>query len=145
MKKSKRSKKRKLFSAIALGMILIGGSAVAIPVADSSLLPHADTFKMIKNNPEDFLKTNNLPLSKNFDFFKEMNKEFTNKTFNSTNGSGFYKFNEKKLAEGIKRGDYKKWRNAVAGNDLNSSSISEEDFNVLVKIHREREKFEEKL
>ncbi len=151
MKKNKNTRKtKKMWGALALGMLLLSGGAFALPLTDSNFVPHSENFKMIKDNPSDFLKTNNIELRTNFDYFEEINREFTGKNSNkslSKNNFGKEQNNivnvaaEKALLKAIEEENYTEWKNAVTlleGYPEGVGVISEDDFKILVKVHKDR-------
>jgi hypothetical protein len=142
MKRDKKSKikKRKFFTALALGMLLVGGGALGMPINDTSSQPHAGNMKSIKSNPADFLKMNGLSSKSKIDYFEEINNEFRDKNY-SGNTTPIYKFDEKELLEAVEKGDYSLWKEALEklgeGNEFNS--ITKEDFEKLVEFEKENE------
>ncbi len=76
-KKTKRKKDVRLFKALALGMLAISGGALALPIMDQNPNLHLDRFSSLKNNPGEIFKMNKVNLNKNFDYFEELNKEFS--------------------------------------------------------------------
>jgi len=150
VKKNKNKKSGKIFGALALGMLLLNGGAFALPLADTSSLPHAETFKLIKDNPNDFLKSNNLEVRRNFDYFEEMNREFSEKsekkTFNKNKFQNKFSNSgnlaaEKALLKAIEDENYTEWKNVLKdleGYPEGVGVISEDDFRILVKVHKDR-------
>ena len=122
---------------MALGMLLLSGGALAIPFNNNPTALHPNNFKQIKNNPTNFLKMNRIELRKNFDYFEELNKEFSEKSsINFTNEKA-----ERALLEAIENEDYSAWKNAVLnleGYPEGVGVISEDDFKILVKVHKDR-------
>ena len=150
MKKRKDThKKKKIFGALALGMLLLSGGAFAIPFNNPSSLPHAENFKQIKDNPIDFLRTNRIEFRDSFDYINEMNREFSENSFNKANSKDSFreKFNfknvkaEKELLRAIENEDYSQWKNSLKdlkGYPEGVGVISEDDFKILVKVHKDR-------
>lgn len=146
----KKNKNKKIFGALALGMLLLSGGAFAFPTNDTNFLAHSENVKLIKNNPNDFLKSNNLELRKNFDYFEEINKEFSEKSerknfakmrFQKEWKNSINVQAEMTLLKAIENEDYDTWKKALT--DLREypkeiGFISEEDFKILIKVHKDR-------
>jgi len=146
----KKNKNKKIFGALALGMLLLSGGAFAFPTNDTNFLTHSENVKLIKNNPNDFLKSNNLELRKNFDYFEEINKEFSEKSerknfakmrFQKEWKNSINVQAEMTLLKAIENEDYDTWKKALT--DLREypkeiGFISEEDFKILIKVHKDR-------
>ena len=149
MKKRKNNrKKKKIFGALALGMLLLSGGAFAIPFNNPSSLPHAESFKQIKDNPTDFLRMNRIEFGDSFDYIDEMNREFSENSFNKSNSKDSFKEKsnsknvkaESELLKAIQNEDYLQWRNALKdleGYPEGVGVISEDDFKILVKVHKD--------
>lgn len=130
-------KKRKIFGAMALGMLLFSGGAFAVPHSNNPITLQSNNFKQIRDNPTDFLKMNRLEFRKNFDYFEELNNEFSeNPSTKITNEKA-----ERALLEAIENENYPAWKSALKnleGYPKNVGVISEEDFKILVKVHKAR-------
>jgi len=148
--KRNNKKSKKVWGAIALGMLLLSGGVFAFPTSDVNSFTHSENFKTIRDNPKDFLKSNKLELRKNFDYFEDINKEFSEKP----NKKNFVKnkfekrFNdsinivtEKELLKSIEKEDYTKWKKALTkfeGYPEGVGVVSEDDFKILIKVHKNR-------
>jgi len=131
-------------------MLLLSGGAFAFPTNDTNFLTHSENVKLIKNNPNDFLKSNNLELRKNFDYFEEINKEFSEKSerknfakmrFQKEWKSSINVQAEMTLLKAIENEDYDTWKKALTdlrGYPKEVGFISEEDFKILIKVHKDR-------
>jgi hypothetical protein len=79
-KKSKvKNRSKKIFAALALGMLAISGLAINISAIDSNDKVNESSYrgvKEIRNNPLGFIKTERFALPSNFDYIEQMNKEF---------------------------------------------------------------------
>jgi hypothetical protein len=108
-KKSKsKFKKRKLFGAVALAMLIFAGGALAVPTNDDGNSKNVSSygdFNMIQNHAGEIIKMQNLALPEDFDYLKELNNEFTKDVFHERS-----LLNESILKEYIKAGDYKTWK-----------------------------------
>ncbi|PIN71480.1 hypothetical protein COV77_01795 [Candidatus Pacearchaeota archaeon CG11_big_fil_rev_8_21_14_0_20_30_13] len=146
----RKNKNKKIFGALALGMLLLSGGAFTFPTNDTNFLAHSENVKLIKNNPNDFLKSNNLELRKNFDYFEEINKEFSEKSerknfakmrFQKEWKSSINVQAEMTLLKAIENEDYDPWKKALTdlrGYPKEVGFISEEDFKILIKVHKDR-------
>ncbi len=149
--KRKNKKRSKIMSALALGMLVISGGALAIPSGNDQVTPatpHIESVKPVTDKPGDFIKINNLAITKNFDYFDELNKEFREKTFSISPEPISNSVNEGAVIEAINKGDFDAWKKAVSnleGVPNDTEQISEEDFNILVELHKQRSEFGKSL
>lgn len=151
MHRKNKNRGKKVLSALALGMILVSGGAIALPTGSSSgSLPvqHIESVKPVTSKPGDFIKANNIAVTKNFDYFEELNREFREKTFSISPEPISNSVDEGALLEAIKGSDYDSWKKAVSnleGIPNDTEQMSEEDFGILVELHKQRNEFESQL
>jgi len=74
VKKEKKSKRRML-AAFGMAALLITSGVFALPLLNpqDSL---AKSVRSIQQDPQSFINAENIALEKDFDYFREMNKEF---------------------------------------------------------------------
>ncbi len=151
MHRKNKNRGKKILSALALGMILVSGGAIALPTGSSSgSLPvqHIESVKPVTSKPGDFIKANNIAVTKNFDYFEELNREFREKTFSISPEPISNSVDEGAILEAINDSDYDAWKKAVSnleGIPNDTEQISEEDFGILVELHKQRNEFESQL
>jgi len=91
-----------------------------------------------------------LEVRRNFDYFEEMNREFSEKsekkTFNKNKFQNKFSNSgnlaaEKALLKAIEDENYTEWKNVLKdleGYPEGVGVISEDDFRILVKVHKDR-------
>lgn len=133
-KHKSKFKQKKFFGAIALAMLIFAGGALAIPTNDDgnygNLSSYGD-FNAIQNHAGEIIKMENLALPEDFDYIKELNKEFVKDTSYEK-----LSLNEDALKEAIKAGDYEAWKEALGGT---AEIIPKEEFEILVQLQNLKE------
>ncbi|MFA5174428.1 MAG: hypothetical protein WC438_04575 [Candidatus Pacearchaeota archaeon] len=133
--KHKTSNKKKFFGALALAMLVVGG-ALAVPTYDSNQNSSVNVLKNIQQNPADFLNANNLFLEKDFDYLKELNKEFA-AIINEEQAK--IAVNEGAITKAMENEDYAAWQTALKslnGYPEGKEIMTQEDFEILSALHK---------
>ncbi|MFA5953350.1 MAG: hypothetical protein WC812_02035 [Candidatus Pacearchaeota archaeon] len=131
MEKQKNKSKRKIATAVALGLIAFGGGALAIPYNYENLQGNhlQNSVSSLSEYPSRFLETENLGLKDNF--------------LNSfDNEKQVYSVNEGAVLEALNNENYVGWKNAIEnleGFPQDIEVMSEEDFSILVSLKKASE------
>ena len=148
----KKRKSLKMFSAIALGMILMSGGALAFQNFDPNQIQGAESLKLIKENPDNFLKASRVLPPVNFDYFEELNDKFSEKPFDitsdSVSGPFLDMYRENDLLRAIDDNDYEAWKKATQNLKKyfkETTPLDKESFDLLSELHKKREEFERRL
>lgn len=135
-KKSKKKKNFKVASSILLGLLMVSGGVLAMPVlsADNSFAQLQNSVNAFEKNPERFLQTNDLGLKSGF---QEPSVDIS--CLPENNIEKYFSTNEGDLEKALRNKDYKAWKKAV--NNLDESlrgvdTMSEEDFQILALLHQ---------
>lgn len=128
----KKKIKSKFVSAILLGFLAISGGVLALPLlnADNQLMPVQENARLLGQNPERFLQTENLGLKERFQYPQEQSVGETNNAVN-----------EGALEAAIEEGNYEAYKEAlqeINGFSKKGSIIDKEDFEVLVALNKSK-------
>ena len=80
-KRKNKFMQKKFWGAFLLGLLVVTGGAAALPIVDGRSVSDNQfygNFKQIQNDPLQFINAENLALPEDFDYFKELNKDFVN-------------------------------------------------------------------
>jgi len=133
---------KKIFGAIALGLLTLGGSVLAVPYNSDSVKP--DQFHKfvdkINLNPEKFLETENLGLKENFVYLGNFEEDSFDEVINAQ--QNISSVNEGAVLEALNKEDYDSWREALEsleGFPQDVEVMSKDDFDILVELRKAKE------
>ena len=130
-------------ASIGMAVILLSGTSIAMPFA-SAQTPHSGTMKIAQTSPDTIINGMNIDVPSNFDYFKELNKEFSDKIIvrhglmNNSNDN-IESMNEGAVYDALKKGNYEEWKQAVtnlAGYPEDVEPINKDEFNILVQLRQ---------
>jgi len=131
----KKNKHKKIWGALALGVLVLSGGALAVPLTPDGSLSDSSScgnLKAMQNNMGEIVKINDWAVPDDFDYLKELNNVFVK---DHTDEVGA--LDEDTLKEAVKSGDYQTWKETLSnfGEFQNEAGIiSKEEFSILTQL-----------